>query len=295
MKKMKANKQTLIIGAAVLDILVKVDSLPRTGEDATGDLQKVAVGGCAYNVSRVMNALGCGHLLLAPVGKGLHAKIIKADFARHGIEKTIEEDSGDNGWDISFIEKSGERTFLTIPGIEKRWKASWFDLIDIGNYDFFYVSGYELEGDSGPVILDALKKRKPGSMLLFDASPRVSYIGRELLDEIVVPGTLIHCNRDEMKALAPSADSVEHAAETLYARTHDPVVITLGEAGCYFRDNKDKGFVPGNKVDVADTIGAGDAHCAGLICALSAGRNIREAARFANGVAAKVAGKHGGA
>lgn len=295
MEKMKANKQTLIIGAAVLDILVKVDNLPRTGEDATGDLQKIAVGGCAYNVSRVMSALGGGHVLLAPIGKGLYADIIKADFAKHGIEKTIEEDSGDNGWDVSFIEKSGERTFLTIPGIEKQWKASWFDQIDVEIYDYIYVSGYELEGDSGPVILEALKKRKPDSRLLFDASPRVSYIDRELLDEIMAPGTLIHCNRDEMNALAPSADSVENAAETLYARTHNPVVITLGDKGCYFRDSKDKGFVPGNKINVADTIGAGDAHCAGLICALSAGSGTREAARFANGVAAKVAGKHGGA
>ena len=39
----------------------------------------------------------------------------------------------------------GERTFITMPGLELSMKEKWFEHIKINNYDYIYVSGYELE------------------------------------------------------------------------------------------------------------------------------------------------------
>ena len=45
-------KKTLVIGSTVADVIVRVNHLPRTGEDLDIDEQTLSLGGCAYNVYR---------------------------------------------------------------------------------------------------------------------------------------------------------------------------------------------------------------------------------------------------
>jgi fructokinase len=52
--------------------------------------------------------------------------------------------------------------------------------------------------------------------------------------------------------------------------------------------------LPGISVQVADTVGAGDAFTAALLTQHLEGKPLREAARFANAYAAAVASKPGG-
>ena len=44
-------KKTLVIGSTVADVIVRVNHLPRTGEDLDIDEQTLSLGGCAYNVT----------------------------------------------------------------------------------------------------------------------------------------------------------------------------------------------------------------------------------------------------
>lgn len=44
-------KKCLVIGAAMLDIVMQIDELPKKGEDVYAKSQTMTVGGCAYNVA----------------------------------------------------------------------------------------------------------------------------------------------------------------------------------------------------------------------------------------------------
>jgi sugar/nucleoside kinase (ribokinase family) len=72
------------------------------------------------------------------------------------------------------------------------------------------------------------------------------------------------------------------------------VALTRGAKGCLVQTADEEVAVTGEPVRVVDTIGAGDAFTAGLVCAVLEGKSIAEAARFANHLAAYVAG-HAGA
>ncbi|PAK68745.1 ribokinase, partial [Staphylococcus haemolyticus] len=113
-------------------------------------------------------------------------------------------DGADNGWDISFVEPDGERSFLTVNGIEQLWQPDWFKKINISDYDAFYISGYEMEDEKAArVILDALDKRESSAVVLFDASPRIEYISDETIQRLYDNHVIIHCNEDEIDHLVP--------------------------------------------------------------------------------------------
>ena len=49
--------KTLVIGAAIIDIIMKIKRLPKSGEDILCSETVSAVGGCAYNVQVRWRAL----------------------------------------------------------------------------------------------------------------------------------------------------------------------------------------------------------------------------------------------
>lgn len=194
----------------------------------------------------------------------------------------------DNGWDLCLVEPSGERTFITVPGIEQCWKDKWFDQINLDDYDYFYLSGYEMEdGQVAEVILNNLSKRNKGSYLLFDASPRISYISRNILSKILKANTMVNANQDEIGYLS-NKDTLEEQSADIYNKTHAPVMITLGAKGTYLYDEHGGRLIPGEKVKVVNTIGAGDTHCGGVIAGLQKEMSIDEAVSLSNALSAKV-------
>lgn len=131
--------KTLVIGAAFVDVLMDVPKLPTTGEDISGHLRANIVGGSAFNVYGAIKYTGQDADLFVPVGEGQYADLVSENMAKMGIRPLLKVNGADNGWDISFVEPDGERSFLTVNGIEQLWKPDWFENIDISNYDFFIL------------------------------------------------------------------------------------------------------------------------------------------------------------
>ena len=76
--------------------------------------------------------------------------------------------------------------------------------------------------------------------------------------------------------------------------TFDLVCVTRGASGCCIRTPAETVSLPGISVQVADTVGAGDAFTAALLTQHLEGKLLVERARFANAYAAVVASKVGG-
>lgn len=84
-------KKCLVIGAAMLDIVVKMERLPKSGEDIYMDSQEMTVGGCAYNVADILKHFKVPYTLFAPVGTGVYAGIIEKELGIGTVasEKTV--------------------------------------------------------------------------------------------------------------------------------------------------------------------------------------------------------------
>jgi fructokinase len=71
------------------------------------------------------------------------------------------------------------------------------------------------------------------------------------------------------------------------------ICITDGPDGCELISERGDFKLPGVPAHVVDTVGAGDAFTAAMVCLHLEGRSLRECARFANHYAARVCEHHG--
>lgn len=69
---------------------------------------------------------------ICPGRKSTYADVVKGQLLHDGVPIMLEDGAADNGWNLSIVEQDGERTFITIPGIESRWERRWFEHIDLG-------------------------------------------------------------------------------------------------------------------------------------------------------------------
>ena len=67
------GKGCIVIGAAMLDIVMEIDKIPKSGTDVYAKGQTMMVGGCAYNVADILKHFGTNYTLFAPVGTGMYA------------------------------------------------------------------------------------------------------------------------------------------------------------------------------------------------------------------------------
>ena len=76
--------KTLVIGAAIIDIIMKIKRLPKSGEDILCSETVSAVGGCAYNVAGTLRGFDADHDLFVPVGRGMYGNMIAGDLEKLG-------------------------------------------------------------------------------------------------------------------------------------------------------------------------------------------------------------------
>lgn len=283
----KSLKRILILGSAVIDVIVTIDRLPLAGEDIPGLQKGMLVGGCAFNVSKILDGLQIPHDLCVPVGQGMYADRIREALYESGHEVLIEDDREDNGYCLSLVEKDGERTFISIDGIETKWQDGWLERLHAADYDYLYASGYGFQdgNSSGEVLLRFLCGKKANAKLILDPGPRL--LGKQFEEKLLQLGPILEMNQAEAKAMGQS-ENVCQAAENLHRRTGQPVIITMGQAGTLLHTTEEEEIIPTVPVKAIDTIGAGDSHTAGFIAALASGKSLREACREANHIAACV-------
>lgn len=281
------KKKCLIIGAAMLDIVMKIDRLPKPGEDVYADSQEMTVGGCAFNVADIIRHFRVPYTLFAPVGRGIYADIISQKLKEAGHESLIQAEGQDNGYCLCLVEADGERTFLTLPGIEYSFEREWFDALNPEEYESAYVSGYEIEGNGGEAIIEFFEQN-PKLTIYYAPGPRITYISKEKQKRLEALHPILHLN--EKEALDYTGESeYECAAQKLYETMQNTVIITLGPKGVYVK-NEEGILIPSEPVKAVDTIGAGDSHIGAFIALRQSGADIIQAAETANRVSAMVVG-----
>lgn len=283
--------KTLVIGAAIVDMVMQVDRIPKSGEDVIGKDTKVMVGGCAYNVASTMHNLDCDHDLCVPVGNGMHASIVRKKLLKNGYPILIQDDTDDNGFCLCLVEKNGERTFITVQGVEGNFKTSWFDTLDMNDYDNIYLAGYQVCDHNGSVVAQWLRTLE-NKTIYFAPGPVICDIDPETMTQLMKLNPILHLNEKELFDFTKETD-LDTALHTLYQKNHNLIIVTLGSQGAAYYDGTHITTIPSIPVSVVDTIGAGDSHIGAIISGMTKGLSIQDSIKTANKVSACIVGVQG--
>ena len=284
-------RKTLILGATVVDVILRLPRLPQSQESCNIYHQELRLGGCAFNAFRAAQVTGAAPCVLAsPVGTGVWGEGVQAALTERGIVPAIPRPEEPNGCCYCLVTPDGERSFLCEHGAEYRFRREWLDALP-QDVSAVYLCGLEVEEATGDTLLDWLEAHPP-RRLLFSPGPRLCRIPPRKMARILAMTPLMHLSEVEAAQFTRTDDPAE-AAALLRRISGGDVVITLGDRGAYCLGAEGGELVSGYSARVVDTIGAGDSHAGAVMAALAEGLSLPEAVRRANRVAAAVVSQAG--
>lgn len=291
-------KRLLIIGSTCVDVILRLDHLPTTGEDMH-PVQRFAMGGCAFNVAQVPKAYDVNLRFVTPIGDhGVFSDFVRAHLSNAGFRGPITVPDSENGCCYCLVERSGERTFLSVHGVEYSFHAEYMDAFAGERFDYTYICGLEVEEKTGGELVAWLEAHPDiTGTVVYAPGPRGIEVDADRTERILALHPILHLNEQEAQALAGAeTDSVLAAAQALHAKTGNMVVVTRGADGVlWISADGSVHTAPSVPATVVDTIGAGDSHCGAVLTGLTLGWTEEDTMRFANQVASEVVAQEGGA
>jgi sugar/nucleoside kinase (ribokinase family) len=176
------------------------------------------------------------------------------------------------------------RHILTYPGTMLELRYADLDLVYLKSARHFHMSSLYLHRGLLPDVPRLFRELKAAGLttsLDTNDDPDDRWEG---LEEILPHVDVFLPNKQEACLIA-GTEHLEEAVEHLAKRV-PLLVVKLGPQGAVLRKGSQEIRAAGNKVDVVDTVGAGDSFDAGFLHKFVGGAELEECLRFANLTAA---------
>ncbi len=238
----------LAIGLATLDVIHRVDALPGPDQKIVSPAPQVGCGGPAANAAITAAALGCEVRLATRLGPTPIGRLIAADLARWGV--TVHDavggaEDGDSPWQppvASVLVTAGTGDRAVISGQDRHAPRRTGELPGLDGIDAVLCDGHYLD----LAVPVASAARAAGIPVLVDAGS-----WKDGLDELLAVADAVLASADFRTPAGPGLEDIASLGPDLVARSHGGDPIELWEDGR-------RGLVPVPRVEVCDTLGAGD-------------------------------------
>lgn len=291
---MRPAAKIAVIGSYAVGMTMKCQKFPVGGETVPGSNFVIVHGGKGSNQAVAARRIGADVMFGVCVGNddfGDKAVKLYADEqvdARHlirsreglatGVGIVIVNDEGENEIVIDFA-ANNELNYEDIDRMLQDMKECYLVLM-------------QLEGNLDTVIYTSKRCSELGIPFVLNPAPF-----QPLPDALLKSCTYLTPNQTEARQILglDPEDSIndENVARRIREKGVANVVMTLGESGAMLVNDEYCERIPGISVDTVDSTGAGDTFSAALCVALSEGKPIVEAIRFANVAAGLAVTKYG--
>lgn len=281
-----ATKPIVVIGSSNMDLVAKAHKIPVVGETLTGSDFFMLPGGKGANQAVAAAKLGANVIFVAKLGKDVYAQASLENFKSVNINtKHIEQlENVPSGIAIIAIDDNGKNIIIVVPGANGKLTPADVDKAqnDIANAAAVVC---QLEIPLETVEYAAKTAKKNNVPFILDPAP-----ARALSDELLSMVDIIKPNEIEAETLTgikvADETTAAEAADCLLAKGVKTVIITLGENGFMLADKNNKELVSRLEVKAVDSTAAGDAFTGSLAYGIANGKSIKQAAEYANAVAA---------
>ena len=271
------------MGHILYDIRSYVEEFPKPDKSVKiiGKI-KYSVGGSATNVVCNISKMGAKTNLIGKIGFDDNGRYILNSLKELNVntDSIIISKEGSSGISIIIINKMGEPVIVEMLGVNEPLLESDIDYKPIDRSKHIHFSGTTTK------TLERISEyvKKQGKSLSFDPGRAISSFGFNRLKNIFKNSDILFINRKECSSiLGLDVVHFEKAFDLLTKKLPDKTIVIKGGKMDTMVYDKGKKFSASTiPVKIVDTIGAGDAFCAGWIYSFIKGNDSEESARFAN-------------
>jgi ribokinase len=275
-------KRILVIGSSNTDMVIKTNKLPAPGETILGGTFLLNPGGKGANQAVSASRLGGKITFVTKRGNDLFGNQTIGILMREGIDTqyVVKDPELPSGVALIVVDSIGENIIVVAPGSNGNLQQE--DIPSkLFTSDKFEILLLQLEIPVKTVEYAAEKASENRIKVILNPAP-----AQKLSDDLLKNTWLITPNESETEILTGlsvnDSTTAEIAASSLLNRGVRNVIITMGAAGAYVKSENYTGMVPGVTVKAIDTTAAGDVFNGALAVALAEGKDLKDAALFAN-------------
>jgi ribokinase len=283
---MNRRPRVTVVGSFNMDLLARTPRMPVKGETILGGPFYMGPGGKGANQAVAAARLGADVAMVVLLGKDTFGDQAQANLVKEGMrpEYIMRTDKTHTGVALILVDASGENEIVVAAGANDLMQPEHVDAARkaIVGADMLLV---ELEVPLETVEHAISEAHQAGTKVLLNPAP-----GRPLSNALLSMVDVLTPNETEAQIITgmpvTNLKEAEAAARKLLSLGVKAAVITLGAQGALAVTPTIAQRVPGRKVEVVDTTGAGDAFSGALAVALAEGQELLSAVAFANAAAA---------
>jgi len=269
----------VVVGSLNADLVTRLDRFPAPGQTVAALDFAVYAGGKGANQAYAAARLGGKVSMVGCLGQDAYGELLARSLRDVGVNLSgvTREADAPTGVALIALDASGENQIVVVAGANARLDPARLQASE-STLAAAAVVLLQLEVPLATVTAAARMAHTAGAIVILDPSP-AQPLPRELLAcvDYLTP------NQSELQTLAGGAAGreVDRAARDLASGFGFKVIVKMGEAGALLVDGDHEDVWPSVRVAAVDTTGAGDAFNAALAVALSEGRSLADAGRWA--------------
>ncbi|TAN58746.1 ribokinase [Patescibacteria group bacterium] len=284
------NSRICVLGSINMDMIIRVDKFPQTGETITGLSCELMPGGKGANQAIAVANMGVPVDLIGLLGNDEFGRILRDHLIAANVNiNDVAQSKSSSGMAVVTVDGEGSNQIVVIPGSNALLRREIVDgyLTRQGSTVRYIISQFEVSPD---LINYAFNKAKSlGAITVLNPSP-LQPIPRELIEQT----DMFIFNKSELAQVVALTNSIPSPNDALHMALRwrqeigkKTVVVTLGENGL-LAIHKDRIIKQPaqNIAHVIDTTGAGDCFCGSLVAFLHRGYPFDESLAFAQKAAA---------
>ncbi len=255
---------------------------------------KKLLGGAPLNFAYYCGKLGANASIISAVGRDFLAEETNAKLSQMPVDKNCVS-SNDYQTGVVDVKMLG-----AIPHYEIKFPSAW-DFIELNSFaedalkkaDAFLFGTLAQRNEVSAKTLQRCIELLPATCLkIFDVNFRQNYYSKEILERCLEYTDILKINDEELDKVSEMLDfsgTESERAKNLFEKFNLKIlVVTRGGRGQLVLTNGLQFESSAKKVEVVDTVGAGDSFIAGFVSRLLMGDKIFEAVEFASELASKV-------
>lgn len=271
---MAPPKRMLALGAICTTAIFRVPEIPRPPAKVLATQRCTVVDGMAISAACAFQKLGGQAQVWARVGDDPDAHAMRRALAAEGIDPsglfTVKGTQSSHASVI--VDAQGQRLVVPFHDPQVDTSPNWLPLQDLSNVDLLHCDVRWPEG--AETALSAAHEKGVLTMVDGDVAPQAVL-------QRLMPLADYAVFSDAGLLAYTGLHNVQEALLTVAQQHSRHVGASCGEDGYYWVENGQIAHVPAPRVDVVDTLAAGDVFHGAFALAMLEGQDTDSAARFA--------------